>query len=103
MESCSPPLRRHGQTQGAPVGDVQTVLPTLHQRANDLQVVTEHGSVGVEAVLHQELQQAVGQDLVSGVTLATGLSKVRTQRLCQRADVKITEPWAWPRPSRTEP
>lgn len=87
----------------APVRDLQTVLPALHQRADYLQVVTEDGSVGVKAVLHQELQQPVGQHLVSGVALATGRGRVRTQRLGTRTDLDTSEPWAWPRWSRTEP
>lgn len=48
---------------------MQTVLPALHQSTNDLQVVAKNGSFGVEAVLHQKLQQAVRKDFISGVSL----------------------------------
>lgn len=48
---------------------MQTVFPALHQSANDLQVVSENSPLGVEAVLHQELQQPVSEHFVSGVAL----------------------------------
>lgn len=48
---------------------MQTVFPALDQSANDLQVVSENGSFGVEAVFHQELQQPVGEHLIPGVVL----------------------------------
>lgn len=52
-----------------PVRHMQTVLPTLHHGADDLEVVAENCPLGVEAVLHQELQQAVGEHFVPGVIL----------------------------------
>lgn len=52
-----------------PVRHMQTVFPALHHGADDLQVVPENWLLGVEAVLHQELQQPVGEHLVLGVTL----------------------------------
>lgn len=55
--------------QVLPVGHMQTVFPALNQSANDLQVVSENRPLGVEAVLHQELQQPVGEHFISGVTL----------------------------------
>lgn len=52
-----------------PVRHMQTVFPALHHGADDLQVVPENCPLGVEAVLHQELQQPVGEHFVPGVTL----------------------------------
>lgn len=54
---------------GIPVRHMKTVLPALHHGADDLQVVPENCPLGVEAVLHQELQQPVGEHFVLGVTL----------------------------------
>lgn len=48
---------------------MQTVSPALHHSADDLQVVPENCPLGVEAVLHQELQQPVGEHFVLGVPL----------------------------------
>lgn len=48
---------------------MQTVFPALYQSADDLQVVAENGPLRVKAVLHHELQQPVGKDFISGVTL----------------------------------
>lgn len=64
-----PPSGTVGGVGELPVRHMQTVLPTLHHGADDLEVVAENCPLGVEAVLHQELQQAVGEHFVPGVTL----------------------------------
>ena len=69
MKNCNAVVVQSGSAWAAPVGHTQTVLPALHQGADDLQVVAEHRPLAVEAVLHQELQQPIGQHLIPGVTL----------------------------------
>lgn len=53
----------------SPVRHMQAVFPALYQSADDLQVVAENGPFRVEAVLHQKLQEPIGEDFISGVSL----------------------------------
>lgn len=51
------------------VWNVQTVFPAFHYGANNLQIMPEHGPFGMEAISHQKLNQTIGKDLISSVSL----------------------------------
>jgi len=51
------------------VGYCEAVLPAFHNCADNLQIVAENSSFGVEAVLKQKPKEPIGQNLIFCITL----------------------------------